>query len=309
MIKIPEIKKEDREAYEKDTFKRFKGFLETVLCNPKYNSIISYFSYNGQLDDSKIKQILTGNISVLKEAIKEIGILDNDEVVGEFNKLYNNFTSRVFGKGWAEKIGVKICPYCNRSYVFTLKGENVRPQYDHFFPKSKYPYLALSMYNLVPCCSICNSAKSDENTYDALNNEETYIYPFRDEYGNQINFRLAGQNKLVLWTGNANEYNITIVENSGVDEKLLTRCKKTIKDLRLEKLYNKHNDYIRDIIYKAYVYNDEYFSGLVKNFPMLFSNEHDAKNFTYMNYLDEENWDKRILSKLTHDIIEDYKIE
>lgn len=306
MIKIPDIDENVVKEYEQDTFEKYKNFLTTVFSEPKYASIINYLSCNGQLNDDKIKEILVGDITVLKESIKNIGIIDQEDVVKEFSSLYNNFTKRKLGRIWAEKIGVKICPYCNRSYVFTIKDESVRPQYDHFFPKSKYPYLALSMYNLIPCCSICNSSKSDENTYDAVREEETYIYPFRDSYGNQINFELTGNKKLLSWTGSADEYNITIVEKPYVEKKLVERCKKTIQSLHLDKLYNKHNDYIRDIIYKAYVYNDDYFLSLVKKFPLLFSNVQDAKNFVYTNYLDEENWDKRILSKLTHDIVDDY---
>lgn len=41
---------------------------------------------------------------------------------------------------------------------------------------------------------------------------------------------------------------------------------------------------------------------LVKNFPSAFDSMDDLKNMVYFNYLDEKDWGKRILAKLTHDL-------
>ena len=66
----------------------------------------------------------------------------------------------------AEIKGRNTCTYCNRQYTITLKEDGkfiTRPQFDHWFPKSVFPLLALSFYNLIPSCSICNSsAKGDQ---------------------------------------------------------------------------------------------------------------------------------------------------
>ncbi len=32
-------------------------------------------------------------------------------------------------------------------------------QFDHFYPKDKYPYFSLSLYNLIPSCANCNHRK------------------------------------------------------------------------------------------------------------------------------------------------------
>ena len=37
--------------------------------------------------------------------------------------------------------------------------------------------------------------------------------------------------------------------------------------------------------------------------PDLFNDKHEAKNFVFFNYLEEESWGKRVLAKLTHDIV------
>jgi hypothetical protein len=61
----------------------------------------------------------------------------------------------------AEKLNIPTCVYCNRIYTKTVISDSgkkiTRPTFDHWFPKSEYPLLALSFYNLIPSCSVCNS--------------------------------------------------------------------------------------------------------------------------------------------------------
>ena len=55
---------------------------------------------------------------------------------------------------------VKYCPYCNADaiYVFrTADGREIFSAFDHFFLRDEYPFLALSLYNLIPTCYRCNS--------------------------------------------------------------------------------------------------------------------------------------------------------
>ena len=309
MIKIHNISESLKEEYKKDGIKQLKDFLVTVSSNPKYKKIITFLSTNGALDDDKIEKLLLGDIIYLRTAIQNIGRITDDDVKGEFERLYKNFTKRKFGGQWAEKIGVKICPYCNRNYIFTLQNSSVRPQYDHFFPKSLYPYLALSMYNLIPCCAVCNSAKQDFDTYDSTILEENFIYPYRDSYGEQFNFQIVNGDDINSWIGIAEDYKLTIVSVPGVPRTLFQRQSNAAKKLNLIELYNKHGDFVRDIVRTAYVYNDEYYQSLVQCYPELFSSISEAKNFVYINYLDEVDWGKRVLSKLSHDIIEECKME
>lgn len=60
-------------------------------------------------------------------------------------------------------IGARICPYCHLHHVnyhlpLTKKAFAFRPPLDHFLPRAIYPYLAVSLGNLIPCCSQCNSS-------------------------------------------------------------------------------------------------------------------------------------------------------
>lgn len=80
-------------------------------------------------------------------------------------------------------LNLRVCPYCGRSYIYAVdKGSTtVKPQIDHFLPKSKYPFLALSYFNLIPVCPICNM-KDCKGEYDPMVNIGTrpfsIIYPY-----------------------------------------------------------------------------------------------------------------------------------
>ncbi|MFK3725476.1 hypothetical protein ACI2KE_16745 [Pseudomonas monteilii] len=110
------------------------------------------------------RQDFLSSIEIYKEKKSALGAncVKFVEVVEEvFN--YNRFIAK--GKGWnayalCRKSKTRICPYCNHAYAFTVQSENgdFRPTLDHFYYKDEYPHLALSLYNLVPSCSSCNSS-------------------------------------------------------------------------------------------------------------------------------------------------------
>lgn len=54
-----------------------------------------------------------------------------------------------------------VCPYCHASSIQTMLPDPVskkgfRPDLDHFYAKGHYPYLALTLGNLIPSCEKCN---------------------------------------------------------------------------------------------------------------------------------------------------------
>ena len=299
MIRLPEISEENEIKFYEDTYPRMRDMLLCVGGSAGFESVIRYCSTGGQLDDGKVKNLLVGDISVLKVIIDEIGVVGDDNVRTKFETLYKNFCARKFGKKWAQAIGVTICPYCNRSYIFTSNKRGTRPQYDHDFPKSKYPYLALSMYNLIPCCAACNGLKHDKNTH-----ETPIIYPYTDSYGEKAVFEESGVNadNIEAWLGTAKEYKITIRYADDIEDELKGKIKNAVTIFKLEELYSKHSDYVRDILRTAHIYSDDYFEGLVTQYPDLFKSKKEARDFVFFNYLEERDWGKRVLAKLTHDI-------
>ena len=64
---------------------------------------------------------------------------------------------------------VHVCPYCNRDYINERDEKFPGGHLDHFFPRSKYPFLSICLYNLIPCCSICNTKKKEEKLNFGVN--------------------------------------------------------------------------------------------------------------------------------------------
>lgn len=66
------------------------------------------------------------------------------------------------------------CPQCGQRLVRTL---------DHYLPKSKYPLLAITPYNLIPCCSDCNKDKLD-GLFESRELET--IHPYYDDFDDEV---------------------------------------------------------------------------------------------------------------------------
>lgn len=105
----------------------------------------------------------------------------------ESAKLFNygKFASKRT-KGWnayalCGAANYKICPYCQQSAAVTLSstksGKSFRPTLDHFYPKSEYPYLGLSLYNLVPSCQTCNSSLKGQTNFA----QTDHLHPYEDD--------------------------------------------------------------------------------------------------------------------------------
>ena len=115
----------------------------------------------------ELKDILL-SIDVFKEYKRKAGVV-SDMFVKEVERVFNYKSFTVKGPKWnayalCRKSKARICPYCNHAYAFTVQSDSgdFRPTLDHFFFKDEYPHLALTLYNLVPSCSSCNSSLKGE---------------------------------------------------------------------------------------------------------------------------------------------------
>ncbi len=69
----------------------------------------------------------------------------------------------------------------NRISKFNFKNTHNHFTLDHVLPKSKYPYLSLCLYNLVPSCFSCNS-KFKKATDFTLSDDLKYIIPSSEDF-------------------------------------------------------------------------------------------------------------------------------
>ena len=95
--------------------------------------------------------------------------------VQELGDLFNyGAMSQVFGHDITNNIDLDICPYCNNEDIETIsiEGAETRPDIDHYFPKSKFPFFALTLSNLIPAGNRCNQK------YKRANSMLGYVHPY-----------------------------------------------------------------------------------------------------------------------------------
>ncbi|OOH80545.1 hypothetical protein BOW65_11750 [Pseudomonas koreensis] len=71
--------------------------------------------------------------------------------------------SKKFGHILVDQLSIAVCPYCALECVQAFPEIEVRPELDHFFPKSRFPFLAVGLYNLIPAGGICNQRHKRDN--------------------------------------------------------------------------------------------------------------------------------------------------
>ena len=310
-ILIKHLNKELQEIIKNKKVNIPKNKPETIIeLNSDDIKCLQYFSLN-------IKKIISNNLEIQRERINEIQTLYPD-----ITKKYkqNETKSNIYKivkyifvtKGYkakisesndkkiayklVEELNIDTCPYCNRSYISYVKNKDkkTRPQLDHFYPKSIYPFLACSFYNLIPSCSACNAMKSDADSYrdkllspyDVKDDDFTFSY--------KLNDLKITQKKDIK---HKNEESIEII--------LDTKHQKNNEYFQLETIYQNHKDIVIELILKEIYYPKSYIEELVKNG---FATKEEIYRFVFSNYLEKDYLHKRPLSKLIRDIVIELKI-
>ncbi len=206
-------------------------------------------------------------------------------------------------------INQNTCAYCNRQFNTTLikvDGKKVaRPELDHFLPKAKHPLLALSFYNLIPSCSVCNSSikGSQEISYDK------HLSPYAINKNHALMRFTYVPQSYAASVGLTEELDIQVAYNGDpADTQLQTLVDGNIELFCLKELYMTHRDLIREIIQKRHTTNDRYIQMTQKTFNRLKLSHEDAYRLAFGNYFVEKDFHKRPLSKLTKDIAYELRI-
>lgn len=279
------------ETIQKEILKRFPTLYEML-----------YDVKEGTINEEKVRQFLLADREGLKAIVDRLGMIENDEEkrqIAEKIFLYDSFSSRKVFSKIVYHMNVSVCPYCNRQYVTTLENNEVRAQIDHYYARVKYPYLAMSINNLIPCCSICNQKKS---TADMFDKEQEFLYPYEEEVGYRAYWVIkldAGSDFVQVWSGKSDKFSIEfrIDDNDGDFKRKVSN---QIRRLKLVELYSSHKDYVMDILRVHYINSK---SRLKDISSMVGLDEKEVNRLRYMNYLDKDDWGKRPLAKLTHDIV------
>lgn len=189
------------------------------------------------------------------------------------------------------------CTYCNRLYTSTIKTLNgkkvMRPTFDHWFSHSKYPFLGLSFYNLIPSCSVCNS--SIKGGMEFLLTEHLHPYldlDVLDSFEYDYNFINSTQKFDVFLRSKPNS----------------PRVIRTINDLKLKEMFNAHQSELADLILTKEAYSEKYIDNMVKAYGKIGLSHKEVYRLAFGVMYDEGDFHKRPLSKFKKDILNKFKM-
>lgn len=234
--------------------------------------------------------IAVGTPAEIRKVVSKDSEHSEDKLLELFNKCekeegnsFRNKVKKVFDyekfsekspSGWDAygftslmKHNVKICPYCNQNYIFTVMRETenetphgtnenkeklFRPCIDHFYPQKQYPFLALSLYNMVPCCEVCN-LRIKKGKKVPINTLTPYEFSLDENFS--FGYGSIFKDKEMA--------NIELIDKIGGDSGTL----KTYYELFLTKEIYKYHD---DIAYELYKRNEKYGERYFRYFDNLF---------------------------------------
>lgn len=250
-----------------------------------------------------LRTLLTCKMDELPNKLKKIGEVNSDDLLN-YVFCYDRFSEKDETLDLLMDMDVPVCPYCNRLYTFTSRGKKgaTRPQFDHYLPKSKYPYYAVSILNLIPSCGLCNQSKNAED-------DKRVLYPYSEEFGDDVVFHTESKKKkgkfdyLIGDLDAKNDFEVVLKPSRKISgTEFEKRVNNSIDIFHLQELYNGHKDYILHLFWIEQIFTETYMDSLSKSFPTIFPTAEDVKNWIYLMETDKEYWGKRSLSKLTHDI-------
>lgn len=205
-----------------------------------------------------------------------------------YGKLTDNFRHELM-----VKLPVPVCPYCNRQYITSYKStdrDKTLADLDHFYCKSRYPFLAISFFNFVPGCQICN--QRFKSAVDFYVNQ--HINPHKDSFGSKARFRLVDPT-LLLDEAAWNAKTGPIVEIRSSDPVVTN----SINTFHLNDVYQSHREVVREIILKSKAYNQDMITCVRKEFPTLFDTDQEIQELIFGQPSQEIEAVKRPLAKLT----------
>ncbi|GAK20035.1 hypothetical protein JCM19052_506 [Vibrio sp. JCM 19052] len=178
---------------------------ETV--RERHSNFLNYFI---EQDGIYLDSIITATPDLLKSIIEDINdiLIESDFFVdGVYTSLYKKTKNNLFAysdyrktKGcievYEELLGSSVyCFYCNSASLDIISKERHNKRntkkalfdLDHFYLRSKYPYLSLCFYNLIPCCHSCNSSIRGTLDFDIETHINPYFTSFDEHYTFSVN--------------------------------------------------------------------------------------------------------------------------
>lgn len=285
--------------------KKIKDLVEKIK-NQHFASFYDYFKALILLDPQSMESYVkdssnTGNGNCFKK-IKNLYNLSNLITISGKAEKINTYMVKKFIDS-DDGINLLVCPYCNRNYINT-RDRFLGAEIDHFYNKDDYPMFSISLYNFIPCCSICNRIKSTQ---------KLKINPYLRDNTNKVKFDLTR----IENPNNPNDYiDYQIEIKRDLDGNLHTLEETEdlkndlINILKLDEAYKVHNIEVREMVNREREYNEKYREDLKR----MFSKEEididkkiDALIYGDIIFTSEDDLINKSLGKFRKDVYEKIK--
>ncbi|HCS73411.1 MAG TPA: hypothetical protein DIW17_06005 [Clostridiales bacterium] len=254
--------------------------------------------FDGISENDLIIKPKYGTVYSSKDKMKQIKLLYEDEISTIISQLSEVFNYNTYSHKLLTAMHIEVCPYCNRQYItgFSTNGiSRSTADIDHFYSKTQYPFLALSLYNFIPSCQICNSRFKLTADFG----HSKHINPYKCGFDKDGVFKFKSIESLL---GGPLEYEIENLHNR-------EDISNSINTFHLNEVYQTHQDYVEELVKKAQIYNESQFAEYLENFGELFKNKGEMQRIIFGNYVQENELGKRPLAKLTKDLLNDLGVK
>lgn len=289
---------------------QFHGFLKLIDSEKKLKAVIG-------ADNVKLKK-LKGKFDSCGIAFQYDKCLTDTDcgacIPCKNNKQKRDFHRQIIkifnydGKGrksirkFYYKIGIKTCYICNAQYALMIEPENktapisnknryaAKFQLDHYLPQAEYPALSISLCNLFPVCSSCNTIKTkNELGIDYFSTDPA-------EWDGKFTFNIV-EKSLTHFLLKGKPMKIDFIDKhnyNGLDP-LSDR-------FDIKGIYNTQTDLLEELILRKLKYSTTYKGKLANSFPGLFKSINIEERIELGTYSKKDGIHKRPMSKFLQDI-------
>lgn len=193
------------------------------------------------------------------------------------------------------KIDVATCPYCNEVnlhsfYSNSRKSERRNFDWDHFIPKDEYPFLAISFFNLVPACKVCNFLKKAELV--RLNPHENF------EVNELFKFYVTGKSIDIL--KHSEDIELAVLISTSPNGK---KIEEIIDTVCLDSRYASQKNFIFNVLNKKRIYHSPLWPSISNIIYQNGYEQTDINRLLFTEYTSSHEYYKSPFSKLTSDLL------
>lgn len=225
-------------------------------------------------------------------------------VFGYYRKFRDD-QKRALVHQWFAALKISTCPYCNREWLTQIGSHTSRNalllfDVDHYFPQKRYPYFALSFYNLIPACTVCNQRLKGQK----LLRLRDHFHPFQDSLDSALQFKVPITSASQFFDDTA-RINLRLQPNPMTLPADQARAEKTRDFFRLSEMYATHEDYAREVLQKSRKYDRSMLDTLYSSHGTgVFQSKEQLVRMVLGNYPMPIDMHRRPLAKLAKDLAE-----